>query len=360
VGILTVSNNNSGTSTLQLDGSAGSVNANPVIMYWAGRNNATPTIENVVGNNSFAPDSVFWVGGGGTYRIQSDAGTLTVSGTIPGVAPSGYRSLVFGGSGNILMTGTVVDGDGGANNCTNSLIKTGSGLLTLTGTNRNTGTNYLDAGILLVDGSTGTNTLTVAGGQLGGTGTIHGPTIIGADGTLAPGDQAVGTLTISNQLALAGTTIMEINKTAGTSDRVTGLAGVCYGGTLVISNLSGTLMAGDTFGLFSTAAGSGNFANIIGQPNGPSGSQLAYDFNPTNGVLSVVALPLPPPSIVFDGSDVTVAWTNPGMRLYAQTNPMTVGLSTNWVYVAGSESITNVVFPVNQSNITVFYRLGVP
>jgi hypothetical protein len=98
---------------------------------------------------------------------------------------------------------------------------------------------------------------------------------------------------------------MELNKQGGTNDRVQGMTSVNYGGTLVVTNIAGTLIPGDSFPLFSAASSSNNFGSIVNQ-TGIGG--IAFSFNPTNGVLSVVAggTASYPTNIVFNLSGNTL------------------------------------------------------
>ena len=74
---------------------------------------------------------------------------------------------------------------------TGGLRKTGDGVLVLSGTQASTGSIRIEAGTLLINGSTGAGiAVTVAGGTLGGTGTVAGPVTVGNGGTLAVGPQA--------------------------------------------------------------------------------------------------------------------------------------------------------------------------
>jgi len=56
---------------------------------------------------------------------------------------------------------------------------------------------------------------------------------------------------------------------------------------LCVSNIAGTLAGGQSFRLFSAAGFSGNFGSIVPAAPGPG---LAWNFNPTNGTLSVLSL----------------------------------------------------------------------
>jgi alpha-glucosidase len=171
---------------------------------------------------------------------------------------------------------------------TGTLTKRGLGSLTLSGLLACTGGTTLSNGTLLVNGSAVTGGAVVAfGGTLGGSGLLLGPVTIQAGATLAPG-AGIGTLTISNSLLLAGQTMMEIDKLAGTNDRVQGLTQVTYGGTLVLSNLAGNYTIGDAFKLFDAVTYQGSFAALSPGTPGPG---RAWDVSQllTNGTLLVVS-----------------------------------------------------------------------
>ncbi|MGH7979233.1 MAG: hypothetical protein ACREE6_07645, partial [Limisphaerales bacterium] len=49
-----------------------------------------------------------------------------------------------------------------------------------------------------------------------------------------------------------------------------------------------------------------------------------------------------------------------GWTLQAQTNALSVGISTNWVNVPDSTATNAIVVPINVTNGCVFYRLTYP
>ena len=179
-------------------------------------------------------------------------------------------------------------------------------------------------GILLVNGTLGgLGTVTVqTNAVLGGTGVIMGPVTVQVGGTLSPGT-GLETLSVSNTLTLdAGSrTFAEVNAQTLTHALVQGITTATYGGSLVVSNLAGTLAAGQSFRLFGATSASGDFTSIAPSLAG----NLAWNFNPTNGTLSVIG---PPPpqftqiSMTGDGN-FTLSGTGPndqGYRILTATN----------------------------------------
>jgi hypothetical protein len=187
---------------------------------------------------------------------------------------------------------------------------------------------------------------------------------IGSLGRLEPGNGAgnIGTLTVSGTAVLGGTNVMEFNTTnSPTSDQL--VAGnIVYGGTLILTNIGGTPSSTTTLQLFSGAL-SGTFSTIITQAI----AGVSYDLSQLNssGIVKIVTGPnlTPVPiGVSVGGSQMTLSWPadHIGWRLQAQTNPISVGLRTNWSMVTGSDTTNQVIMPVTQTNGTVFFRMIYP
>jgi fructan beta-fructosidase len=101
------------------------------------------------------------------------------------------------------------------------------------------------------------------------------------------------------------------------------------------------------------------YTNGVALPNGVYTSGNLPGFITGSGSLQVLNINL---SYSLSGGLLTVSWPTSylGWVLQVQTNSLNVGLSTNWVDIAGSGNVTSTNLPINKANPTVFYRLGPP
>src|SRR6516164_4243905 len=138
---------------------------------------------------------------GGAFDMSSLSTGRMTAGSIEGAGTFslGPNQLIVGSNNLSTTVGGVTTGTGG------SLVKVGSGTLTLAGTNSYTGATV------------------VAGGTLSVTGTVPGVLVVG--GTLMPG-QSVGTLNVRGNLVFtsAVTYLININATTASLTNVTGTA----------------------------------------------------------------------------------------------------------------------------------------
>ena len=286
---------------------------------------------------------------GGSFRINNSAGlpnarvnlaaSTSLQNRVSSSTPTISIGELSGAQGGSISGGTGNDGldvnwsVGGLNTSVTfagntfdnvGFIKVGTGNWTLSGTNlTHTGPTTVNAGTLLYNGN-GTNStsaITVGvSGTLGGNGIIGGNTVV--NGKLAPGaaaGSALGTLTLRGTVTFgaSGSAVMEIQKSNGAKDLADVGGTLTYGGTLVVSNLAGTLVSGDSFKIFNAPVYAGAFAafNLPGLNGG-----LAWDTSAllTTGTISVVpdnvtnppAAPGGLSATAISSSQINLAWTD--------------------------------------------------
>ncbi len=286
---------------------------------------------------------------GGTLRAATNTADFIVTGTTPYLQSGGMILDDAGWAVSLSSQGLQEDpySTGGG------LIKTGAGTVYLDSFNSFPGTTL------------------VTNGTLAGIGSLTGPVVVAPGANLGAGDagNAVSSpLSIYNSLTLQGSATFRVSNNGGfaQNDQVSGLTKINYGGVLIINNVTsdGTALTNGVFPLFSVNPGasiSGNFTSIVGSP----GSGLAYRFNPTNGVLSVVTGsvgPAGPEHLTnsYSAGVLSLSWpAGEGWRLQMQTNNLATGLSTNWIDVTdGSINSTNIT--TDPTRAAVYYRLAYP
>jgi len=213
-------------------------------------------------NSGSGGQARFIVNAGGAFDISPLAISGTTAGSIEGAGAIrlGSKQLSVGAN-NLSTTVSGVIADGGRNGGTGgSLVKVGTGTLTLTGANTFTGGTTVNAGGLVVNGSLA-STVTLNDGMLGGSGTIGG--LVANGGTLAPGN-SIGTLNISGNFAQNGGTYVVEANAQGQSDRVnvSGTATI-NGATVQLVAAPGNYGTSTTYTILNATGGvSGAYASV--------------------------------------------------------------------------------------------------
>ncbi|SHE46364.1 autotransporter-associated beta strand repeat-containing protein [Marinomonas polaris DSM 16579] len=154
------------------------------------------------GGSAIADTSALTVSSGATFEL--DASVSETVGSIAGagsIVASGGTLTVGGDNSSTTFSGVMSERSDAL-----SLVKIGSGTLTLSGNNTYTGATTLSGGTLSVTGTmngSGAGVVTVNAGTLEGSGTINSAVTVNAGATLSAGVAAnTGTLTINGNLFL--------------------------------------------------------------------------------------------------------------------------------------------------------------
>ncbi len=320
----------------------------------------------IYGGSSGSAGATFDLGTN-TGKLFNRNGSLTVQlGALAGgtgtllTGASAYANpttnIIGGNNLDSVFNGQITDGTG-----VSMIIKVGTGTLTLTGMNTYSGSTTISNGILQVNGSLPTNTVTVAGGTLAGIGVINGSVSVLTGGTISPGtnNATSGTLTVSNNLTLAAGSFSSFG--LGTnSDRVMVKGNLALGGTLNVTNFGGLAAGTNTLFIY-TGALSGSLAMGVMPPgfkyllatNVPGQVNLLA-FKPVITTTAMVST-----NLVFTGSG-GIASSN----YYVLTSsnialPLTswTRLNTNIFDSTGRFAFTNAVVATNRNR---FYLLQMP
>jgi len=267
---------------------------------------------------------------GGTLVIKS-SGLFTTSGQ-PNQPIVNNGAFIFDAVSDAQTLSGVISGVG-------ALIVT-NGTLTLTATNTCTGPTTVSGGMLVVN-------------SVGGDMNVSG-------GTLAPaGAGSIGTLNVAGNMTISlGTVLITLNKALSPSNSVVWVGGgiTNSGGTLKLLNFGPNLAVGDKFTIFNQAVSGGAGMTIL-SPGFNVANDLALD-----GSVTVTAAAPPGEGKIaaaIAGEHLLLSWpaSFTGLHLQVQINPLTIGLSTNWVTIPGTDASSSYIGRVG-SNKSAFYRLS--
>ena len=221
-----------------------------------------------------------------------------------------------------------------------ALTKIGSGTFTLSGTNSYSGGTTVSNGTLLVNNTAGSGTGTgavtvVSGATLGGSGVIGGPVTV--NGTLAPGNSGVGTLTISNSLVVNSGAVLQY--ALGTNSDLTVVSGnLTLDGTLNVTDAGG--FTNGTYTLFSYGGDADHQRQcpILTIGTTPI-TNLIYTVDiSSNGYVNLIVVLATPPVAGFSGSP-----TSGAAPLAVTFTDASSGWITNRFWNFGDGTTTNTI-----------------
>jgi autotransporter-associated beta strand protein len=269
----------------------------------SGYNNADGALRNISGDNSLAGTVTL----GANARINTDAGSLTVTGDFTGTS----QTLTVGGASNTILSGAIGTGTGG-------IVKDGGGTLTLSGTTTNSFSGGLTVqdGTVILDKTSGLNASGTGSVTVGdGTGAANSAVLqlnqnqqiansaavtIQGDGKLDLNGktETIGSLsgTGSGTLAIgSGALIVGDANSTSYSGAITGTSAASLTkqgtGTLTLTgdiNFGGSVTVTGTLG--NTLAFTGNIPSIAGELTLGAGSTLALNLTGAAHTLTIDTL----------------------------------------------------------------------
>jgi hypothetical protein len=345
-----VDNDLTGAGTILLNGGTftlnGNINGSNVVMNGA----------NLLASNTVINSALTWNSGqinaGSVVTVATNRLLVLASGNAHyfyGIMTNAGTIQLSNGGGDLYLYGSCAGGIGELVNLPGALVDVqGNNSIYSAGCNTELVVNQ---GVLRKSGGTGTTTLNPA---FVNTGTL---------------DAQSGNIALQGAYTLANGTKMGFGLDGSAGNGSISLSGAASFVGSVSINLKGFFWpgVGGSFNLLNYTSETGLlFTNMTLPAAGYITWQTNY--NPTAFTLSVLAhiatntvstnlfiSKLNPTNIILQWPGDHTGW-----RVQGQTNPVTVGLYTNWSALAGSSLTNQIVMPIDKTNGTVFFRMIYP
>jgi autotransporter-associated beta strand protein len=334
----------------------------PAPTWSVGWNNASATFAGAIKDDNTAP-------GGHTSIIKVGTGTWGLyGGLVTNIDDSDplFPTTIVAYTDLMSFTGNTTVSNGtlsleGADALTNSTVITlASPSAVLDASSLGYNSNQLDSDEVTVTNEVlVTNSIveSLSGQTIAGIGTLNGFLLQDSGSTFNVG-LPTGAFNVTSNANLSGA--VNMNLSGNTSSELVSPSITINSATLVVTNVGLGLTNGVTFTLFNHPVT--GFASVTLPPTDPTGTTNYVWANnlSSNGTITLTSGGLVAvtarPTIGFShsGNSLSLSWSTSGFTLQMQTNAPNVGLSTNWVNVPGSTSITSTNITINPTNATFF------
>jgi autotransporter-associated beta strand protein len=286
--------------------------------------------------NSGTPQAVtFGAGATSAAKLQANGNSFTIGGLATNATPgapivenanAAAATLTVSQTANSTFAGLIQNGTGGG---ALSIVKAGSGTLTLTGGNTYTGTTAVNNGLLLVNGNQTSANGSVSvqtTGALGGTGTVGGAITINSGGRITGGDlTSIGTLTLSSGLSIAAGGIGYFNITNGGSNDLLSIGGTLSIATGGIIRVSPGLTSAGIYNLATYTGANPTLPGVaIFQDLGGNALPGNYAFSATGGILRLTVS-----AASYASPSITITTPIGGTRVMSNQNVALTGVAGN-------------------------------
>jgi autotransporter-associated beta strand protein len=260
-------------------------------------------------STALSPNSAFQVNTGATLTLSSFSNSIASladgtagGGVVQNASASGTATLTITGlsGATASFSGVLRDGVGGESGGGGpvlAIVKNGLSRQIFAGTNHYTGTTTVNGGVLEVDGSIASSSLTTvnANAALTGIGTIGNTTIANA-GIFAPGNGTPGSsMTVSGSLALQSGAqyLVMLNPATSSFANVTGTA--TLGGATVNAVYANGSYISRQYTILTAGSVSGTFSSLV-NTNLPANFSTSLSYDPTHAYLNLALSFTPGPN----------------------------------------------------------------